>query len=152
MIKLFQNISNYCKYGKVVHQSPNGTTIRKKVTKSLFGNFDPDIETTKTVINNNKVTKIFNRRVYKTDNARFQVFNAECYDQFGSKIAKKTGDKEYEITKDSKIIIDYTKLDCDYIIKKSPDGNTKYEIIYPQVTEIKNGKVTTTQKNQTYTK
>ena len=150
-MKIFQNVQNYFKYGKLVHKSPSGNTIRKNVAKSLFSNFDPDIETTKTVLNkNNEVIKTLNRRVLKTDNARFQLFNTECYNEHGEKILGKSICKEYEISKDKKKIIDYTKPNCDYKMEKLPNGKTKYEILYPEVTTIKNGEVHTSQKNKTY--
>ena len=152
MINPIQNIHDYYKYGKKVYESANGNVIRKKVTKSLFSNFDSDIETTKTVLNkNNKVVKSLNRRVYQTDNARFQLFNAEYYNELGEKILGKSVSKEYEISKGEKKIIDNTKAPWDYTMEKLPNGKTKYEILYPEVTTIKNGEVHTSQKNKTYT-
>ena len=150
-MKIFQNVQNYLKYGKIVHKSPNGNVIRKNVEKTLFSNFEPDIETTKTVLNkDNEVVKSLSRRVFKTDHARFQLFNAEYYNELGEKILGKSVSKEYEISKGEKKIIDNTKAPWDYTMEKLPNGKTKYEILYPEVTTIKNGEVHTSQKNKTY--
>ena len=147
MIKAVQNFSDYLKYGRIVHQSPNGNVIRKRAEKALFNNFSPDIETTKTILNKDgQVVKTLNRKVFNGKDISFQLCNVDCYNDLGTRVVGQSRSKEYEISKGGKKIIDYSKAPCDYKMQKLPNGKTEYEIMYPEITIIKDGKVETTQK------
>lgn len=142
MLKICQNIYHRYKYGKVVHRGADGTVIRKKL-EYTFGylNSKSHIKTTKTVINPyGQIEKQLNRRAYTGSKDDINTtFDTVTYRPFDGQVYKKTKGIYYNVKKDMKTISDYNAAPADYSITELPDGHKKYEIYYPEITNIIKG-------------
>jgi len=146
MMKIFPNIYQRIKYGKIVQRGADGTVIRKKTRLQKLAKNNIHVQTTKTVINPyNQVEKQLNRTGYMGDENNINTtFDTVTYRPVDGQVHKKTKSIYYEVKKDSKRVVDYNiKPEADYSITELPDGHKKYEIYYPEVTTIiKGGPVT----------
>ncbi len=155
MVSAIQNMCNYFKYGKIVHKSSNGNVIRKKVINhESVSSRRGHVSTTKTILNKDgKVQKQIQRKSYRDEyilmtSVRPINYNPET--GLVKDINPRT--KEYFVDSVSKRIYDYNKPGYDYKMTPLADGTCKYEIAFPEVTVIEDGKVRTSIKSKTYIK
>lgn len=155
MINLLENARNYYKYGKVVHRSPSGTVIRKKLNYPGF--FEPKsghVNTTKTFFNKDgKITHQLERNAYIDENSISTNVIKDTFDvNTGLRTNEPRRSKQYSDNKQAKRIVDYTNLPYDYAFRKLPNGKTEYTIFYPEMTVIDkvNKTVKTTSEHKTY--
>ena len=146
MMKIFPNIYQRIKYGKIVHRGADGTVIRKKLNYPIrhFNN-KTHVDTTKTVINQfGQVERQLNRSADINNNDIHTSFDSVIYRPVDGAVHKKSKTINYIVGNDNKRIVDYNiNPDADYSITKLPDGRTQYDIYYPEVTTIiKGGPVT----------
>ncbi|MBQ8458892.1 hypothetical protein IJ541_02180 [bacterium] len=155
MIKFFENMYDYYKYGKVVYKSKtSGKVVRKKVnTPGLFSaGRSSRVETKKTVLNNQReVERTIERSAYQDSDILSTRVKTVDYvlDRNTGIVTPVAKNKGYVVKEDSKVLTDYSKPDYDYSMLELPDGRIKYEIMYPETTRIvKGGPVTTTQHKE----
>lgn len=158
MINPIQNTYNFFKYGKIVHKSPTGEVIRKKINYRMVTNDGKDttLHTTKTFFNKDgKITSQLER------NANFDELNISTSvikDKFDTKtglpVREPRRSKQYSSNPDIQRIVDYTKCKYDYGFRELSNGKTEYTIYYPEVTLIDkvNNTVKTSSEHKTYIK
>lgn len=140
MINPIQNVCNYFKYGKVVHKSPNGNVIRKKLNYPIaFDIRSKHLSTTKTILDKNgKIDHQIERTAYIDEDFTSTTVKNVLYDNNGIILpqTKQPRTKTYLIEQDKKTLTDNTKPRCDYQYRKLDDGRIEYGIFYPEVTKI----------------
>ncbi|MCR5266097.1 MAG: hypothetical protein K6E29_05830 [Cyanobacteria bacterium RUI128] len=150
MIKQIQNTYDYLKYGKKVYESASGTVIRRKTTSpKVLYNGHKEVCSTKTVLDKDRnVCKTIFRSTELGDETLKSFVATRLYEQEAGKL-KETSfkTKEYIVKPDEKKLVDNSKPAYDFKITKLPDGKKEYEIAFPEVTVIRDGIVTTTQKS-----
>ena len=136
-----QNIQHYFKYGRVVHRSPDGKVIRKKVDFSkLYRCRSEHVGTTKTILDKNgNIDHQIERRAdidndYISSTVRPILYNRATGEKLAESEQPRT--KDYLITETEKILTDNTKPGYDYVRTPLPNGKTKYMIAYPETTII----------------
>lgn len=156
-MKIFGNMYDYYKYGKVVYESKkSGTVIRKKVNYPSIFSFDKSrIETVKTVLGpDRKVKTSIDRVAVKYDGKLSTSVKTTDY-FYNTKteiVVPSSRHKGYSINEDVKVLTNYSKPDYDYRMIRLPNGSIKYEIMYPERTIIKDGSVKTESTVSSYIK
>lgn len=156
MINSLRNACNYIKYGKIIHKSPNGNTIRSKTTyPGMFDTRNGHKESVKTILDkNNNIVRQLERKSYSDNDVTTTTVKPILYSSTGQKLnsTEQPRTKTYLVQKHQKVLTDNTKPGYDYKYEKLPDGKTEYEIAYPEMTIIdkKKGTVRTLTESKKY--